>query len=255
MVLFDEAAHTYTNSETGKRYISATQLIALFKQDFNTKEVSERHAKKHGHTPAYWAALWAEKNDAGNRRGNAFHKAKEDLINGSGVVVFKNQIHFARNQEFFDPSDLAPGVYTELRLSNEAYGIAGTSDIVIVRASKVVTSIHQAEKIVDLDDHKTNEQIHVESYYFERSKQHKMMKYPLDHLMDCNLVHYNLQLSIYAYMLEMMGYTVGDLQITHYGHPNPITKKEPEPVVYPLGYMKKEVLMMFNYYRINKQAA
>jgi hypothetical protein len=254
MVIFDEATHTYTEPETSERYISATQLVGMFKQDFNTKEVSERHARKHGNTPEYWAALWKAKEAAGNKRGNAFHKARENYINGRGMVVYKNTVHFAQNQVFYDPENFAPGVYTEMLLWNDAFKVAGQSDIVIIRHSNIVEANNYRAKVADIDDHKTNEKIHEKSYYFEKTKQYKMMKYPLNHLMDCNLIHYQLQLSIYAYMLEMWGYEVGDVQFTHYGHPDPETGKEPPPKVYPLTYMKKEVLLMFNYHRLNKAA-
>jgi hypothetical protein len=197
MVVFDEEAHTYTEPETGKRYLSATQLVGLFKQEFDTKGISERYAKKHGGTPEYWVQVWEDKKNRACARGTAFHKAKEDYINGRGLVVFNKMVHFAQNQAFFEPDNFAPGVYTEMLLWNDAYELAGQSDIVIIRGSSVVNSIYQTTRIADLDDHKTNETIHETSYFNNYTKQYKMMKYPLDHLMDCSLVHYELQLSIW----------------------------------------------------------
>lgn len=34
------------------------------------------------------------------------------------------------------------------------------------------------------------------------TKRNAMMQYPLNNLMDCNYIHYTLQLSTYAWMLQ-----------------------------------------------------
>lgn len=256
MVTFDEQAHTYTSAK-GDKYISATQLIGLFKEHFDAAAVAVNYAKKHGQTPEYWLEKWDETRNTACDRGHEFHKAKEDYINGRGLVIFKEQIQFVQNQNFHSHDNLACGLYTELLLWNEAYQLAGQSDIVVIRQP---TAISRGSKLVaDLDDHKTNKRIDETSYFNLKTKQHKMMKYPLNHLQDCNLQHYELQLSIYAWMLEQWGYEVGTLQITHYPHPEEsigvggvVTVTQPKPVVYPLQYRKKEVLLMLNYHRMNK---
>ena len=56
---------------------------------------------------------------------------------------------------------------------------------------------------------------------------------PLQHLDDCNYIHYCLQISIYAWMLEQEGYVVRDLRFTHINKP------------YPVSYMKYEIENMF----------
>jgi len=43
------------------------------------------------------------------------------------------------------------------------------------------------------------------------------MKSPIGHLMDCNYIHYELQMSMYAWMLEQFGFTVRNIAFHHLG--------------------------------------
>lgn len=259
-VTFREEDHSYT-SHLGEKYISATTLTGKFKNKFdpyaiawNGKTLIENYVKKYGETEEYWLERWDQNRDEACERGTNFHKAKEDYINGRGVVVFKNEVKFVKNASFVLEStsnlaDLEDGLYTELLLWDDAWKLAGQSDIVVITTEGGV-------RYVDFDDHKTNKKIDTKSY---RNKQgdYKMMLSPLSHLMDCHLQHYELQMSIYAYMMERNGYVVRSLQFTHYGHEyfdellgGMVT---PDPVVYKLTYRKKEVLAMLNAHRKDEQ--
>ena len=50
--------------------------------------------------------------------------------------------------------------------------------------------------------YKTDEKIDKDSHFDLANKKKKCMKYPLSKLSDCNLTHYQLQLSLYAWMLQ-----------------------------------------------------
>lgn len=52
-----------------------------------------------------------------------------------------------------------------------------------------------------IQDYKTNKELKFESYR-KPSGKYTMMKEPLSHLMDCNISHYQLQLSLYQYMVR-----------------------------------------------------
>jgi len=71
--------------------------------------------------------------------------------------------------------------------------------------------------------HNTNKQIKTKGFKGQR------MKSPLSHLQDCNYVHYNLQISYYAWMMEQFGYTVRNLSFHHYNQ------------MYKLNYLKDEI--------------
>ena len=52
--------------------------------------------------------------------------------------------------------------------------------------------------------HNTNSKLEMKSYYDRNKKSNVMMKYPLNNVMDCNGMHYALQLSLYAWMIKQI---------------------------------------------------
>lgn len=91
--------------------------------------------------------------------------------------------------------------------------------------------------------HNTNNEITVSNKY-------QNMKYPVSHLEDCHLSHYNLQLSVYGWMLEQFGYTVKYMEFEHFdlvenGYGWDIIGNK----IYQVPYRKKEVVDMLNHYR------
>lgn len=246
MITFNEEQHKYTN-EKGTTYISATQLLGEFKQPFDAVAVAKRYAEKHGQTPEYWIAKWNEKRDKACARGTAFHKEQEEYTLGRGVEIAEGRPIVVQNQALImqatpDLFELPDGLYTELLMWHNGYQLAGQADKVLIETSAT-------RRYVDIDDYKTNERIDTESWK-SRVTGYKMMKPPVKHLMDCNFQHYELQISIYAFMLESAGFTPRNLQFTHHPHENPDDPfKDTEPVVYPLQYRKKEVLDMISHYR------
>ncbi len=232
---FDEASHSYTNMN-GEKYISATTIIGKYKQPFDSWKVATAYAKKNGETAAYWVDAWEKNKLAACAKGTAFHKKKEeDLMETNGVVRGNKVVQIVDISKFTEPninySRLPDGIYPELRLWDHYWHVAGTSDIVEVDG-----------EYFDMDDHKTNKKIDKESYIHPKEGR-KMMNYPLSGLMDCNLQHYELQLSLYAYMFEKLsGKKCRNLTITHY------TEEHPHGLVYPLKYRKLEVLAMLLHY-------
>lgn len=70
------------------------------------------------------------------------------------------------------------------------------------------------------------------------------MRYPLLAIMDCNLMHYTMQLSTYAYMLQRLNpeFNIKRLCIVHYDHDDNVTE-------YNLDYKKNEVELMLKDYK------
>lgn len=92
--------------------------------------------------------------------------------------------------------------------------------------------------------HNTNREIKKTSFYDKKSKKYTMMKYPLNNVMDCNLMHYTLQLSIYAWMLRQIDpqLVIKRLTIVHYDHNGNITP-------YSVDYLESDVKKMINDYK------
>lgn len=241
-VTFNEAAHEYKNQE-GSKYTSATTLISKFKQPFDTVAVSTAYARKHGNTPEYWQAKWADISAKACAKGTAFHKLKEDImLNSAAIIQEEKAIPVQKITSFTEPNIdyalLPDGVYPELLMWNHYWHIAGLADIVTIDGD-----------YFDIDDYKTNKKIDQASFKHPKTG-YKMMKYPLSHVMDCNFMHYSLQISLYAFMLEQLtGKQARNLCFHH--HPpqlhNPDLVTE-EGICYNVRYMKKEVLAMLYMY-------
>ena len=70
--------------------------------------------------------------------------------------------------------------------------------------------------------HNTNKEIKKTSFYNKSTRSYQMMKYPLGNLQDSNYWHYVLQLSTYAWMIQMMDprFKIKKLALIHYDHDN-----------------------------------
>lgn len=251
MIHFDPTTHAYFNL-WGDRYLSSTQLVSQFKAPFDSLPIATAYAAKHGNSPEYWIARWAEKRDFACDRGTAFHEQREQAILAMAqAAVYGERLHVVRDIKSARQKDGSPfpqalaslpdGLYCELLLWNDAARIAGTADLVAIE-----TDQRTGIRYIDIDDHKTNERIEVEGFY-SRATGRKMMLRPLDHLHDCNKQHYELQLSVYAWMLERAGFVVRRLGFTHYPQDENGAVGKRQPVKYPVDYLRREVEMMVEF--------
>ena len=97
-----------------------------------------------------------------------------------------------------------------------------------------------------------------------------MMLAPINHIQDCNLMHYALQLSIYMYIILKHNHSLqpGKLEIHHIlfeidstdenGYPIIATDAAGDPMIkevvpYELPYMKKEVNAIIKYLKLNSK--
>ena len=100
--------------------------------------------------------------------------------------------------------------------------------------------------------HNTNAKIDVKGFYSNFTKTTQKMKYPLTNIEDCNLWHYYLQLSTYAFMLQKINpdFNIKRLFIYHFDHDNNQT-------LYEVPYLKDDVKKMLIHFakqqKIEKQ--
>lgn len=252
-VVLEEENHIYRDSNDN-RYDSVTTILGHFKEKFDPYRIMPdggtligNYALKHGGTEQEWLDAWSNNKDRACIKGSAFHKIKEDLTNNA--AFFKHNLTDFPVQSFWsqtdrnpgiDYSQLADGAYTELTLFNRRHMIAGQADRVIKDGN-----------FVDIDDYKTNGKFDTVSFKPSRGS-YKMMKYPVNNIMDCHLGHYTLQLSCYGWMLEQFGLKVRNLRVLHYqildADEQKILNGESvehiEPSVYLLEYKKVEAERM-----------
>jgi len=146
---------------------------------------------------------------------------------GEKYPVIKYDKEYDNQSIHDDLWDLKEGCYPELLVWHEFenYCLMGQVDLAYIR--------EEAEhKFVSCDDFKTNAKLGSRESYW---KYHK----PFNKLSDSKLVKYNLQQSAYMYLMELAGYIVEDLAITHYKNYDPTTGR-----IYQFKYMRDEVKLM-----------
>jgi hypothetical protein len=232
-------------------YISVTQLLHTVVNEFNTDEESRGMAERHGHSHKYWKKKWKKITDDSLVIGDNLHKIQEefaltrgiDLVRGQEVRVYNYDLMAHRMG--YEYEYWPDGVYTEMMLWNHPNRLAGRADKVYLYTDL------EGVRVADIDDHKSNKRMRRTSWYDKDTGLYRMMKPPLDHLMDCELLRYTLQLSFYQFMLEAWGFKPGRRRILHY-EPLPDDMGEPgqrssRPTVYELDYLRDEVITLLKH--------
>ena len=272
MIKFQEEGHSYTNIDESDdfQWISVTTLLGNFKEKFDAIEVSKRcsakskDARYRGVDPSDIRAMWDKESKRATDLGSYYHNQRESdmlqfkTITRDGIElpiispVMDGNIKFAPSQKIDN------GLYPEHFVYLKSASVCGQADRVEV-----------VDHRLDVYDYKTNKEIKKRGYEFWDGTR-KMMLGPLKHLEDCEINHYALQLSTYMYIMLKHNYNLvpGKIQIHHIefenegmdknGYPITMVDAKGEPVLkginhIDLPYMKKEVLDMLKWLKINKK--
>lgn len=136
-----------------------------------------------------------------------------------------------------DLLDIEKGVFPEYMIYRKSddgkFKLAGQIDLLIKDGNDIY-----------IIDYKTNKKLDDKSFFDKRTKKCQMMKYPMNNIMDCNKMHYALQLSAYAWMLQKLNpkFVVKKLLLIHYDHQGNVTEHE-------LDYLKDDVERMCRFYK------
>ena len=137
----------------------------------------------------------------------------------------------------YTPLDLESAVYPEYlisRVSEDGHiRLAGQIDLLVKDGNDIY-----------IIDYKTNKELKMKSGYDPAAKKYAMMKFPLNNLMDCNFMHYTLQLSTYAWMIKKNNpqFNIKKLILVYFDHDGNVSTHEVE-------YLKNEVERMLSQYR------
>ena len=274
-VAFEDGSHTYWNVNDNEKYISVTTLIHRYTQPFledfwssykalekllpkdtwviekralvSSKKITEEMVESYGIDLNTFNKMkqdildeWDKKNRDSCERGTKIHAELEQSFYNSPKDISLNKYgiggKFECRKDYTD-LDLEHGVYPEYLVYRES------DDGVLRIAGQIDLLIKQGNDIF-LVDHKTNAKIDVKSGYDGLTRSNVMMKYPLNNLMDCNFIHYSLQLSTYAWMLQKINpdFVIKDLIINHYDH-------QGNNVLYHCDYLKRDVEKMLLHYK------
>jgi len=250
------------------------------KQHINTLYSNPMYAKLAERTKEDWT----NKTDRANKRGNKIHDYLEDSINesrGDAKATHNSLINplsvEGRNDDELviiktvhdldatNLKDTYPMIYDKLlfyikrgwtiiaekRIYSSHYMIAGMIDVLIVKGKKF--------RILDWKSNK--DEMMFESGYYKKIKQEDgsfirgtewirrddRMRVPLNNLQVCKGIIYSLQLSLYAYLMEMWGYVLDNtnnegLEICH-------IRPHRKPIMIKIKYHKQDIFNMLEHHR------
>lgn len=183
---------------------------------------------------------WQKKNLESCARGTKIHSELEQSFYKSGKNVSLQRFgiggKFECKKDYTD-LDLEYGVYPEYLIYKE------TQDGILRLAGQIDLIVKQGNEIT-ICDWKTNEKIDMKGGFDSSTKSTAKMLYPLNNLEDCNFIHYSLQLSTYAWILQQLNpnFIIKDLVLVHFDHKDNMT-------VYHCDYLKRDVEKMLVHYK------
>lgn len=244
-ITFNEAAHSYTD-EYNQRYTSVTTLIGKYHPQFNEAYWAKFKADQAGVSVDVIKQNWKDLRDFSCVKGTAEHKLLEDSINGAiipkayssdanlfkvATVTLAGKVFTNIDLDVLKESDLAkkyPEIFeylkgkilegyklhVEKRIYWAEYLVAGTIDCLLVKGKTFL-----------IVDWKTNkDELKFRSGYYKKvngvktdiwiDKKEYFFK-PISNVEYCKGNVYTLQLSLYAYLMELWGFTCVGLVLYH----------------------------------------
>lgn len=189
---------------------------------------------------------WAKTNAESCERGSKIHAELEGNYTskkacnmkkfglGGKFEVNTNDSLMKDNKELLD---IEKGVFPEYMVYRKSedgkFKLAGQIDLLIKDGNDIY-----------IIDYKTNKKLDDKSFFNTQTRKATMMKYPMNNIMDCNKMHYALQLSTYAWMLQKLNpnFVIKKLMLIHYDHQGNVTEHE-------LDYLKDDVERMCKFYK------
>lgn len=271
---YNDELHMYWDKVTKGKFISCTTLIHSYTQSFDgefwaayktfealllsdhfailkktllaTRKFNPVMIKKVGLDEEEFYNKKAEilkgyedgKNEACERGTKIHANFESSFYNGdlSQVKRFGLGGNFECKKDYYS-LDLDRGIYPE-------YLIGVTSSDGVLKVAGQIDCLIKDNNDIYIIDWKSNKEIRQKSFYDRSKKSSVRMKAPLSHLDDCNWNHYQMQLSLYAYLLQTVNpeFSIKGLKLVHIDHSDKITE-------YEVTYLKDEVIAMLKHYK------
>jgi hypothetical protein len=224
-IIFEPINHTY-HTKNGKELISVSKFIHHFGNPFDPDgSILIKCAKKEGISPEKLQEKWTKMKDDACIKGHLLHECAEHYVKHGRLKRGHKDNDIIRE---FRKIKFEGKLYSEVILFDEDLGICGTTDLISV--------VDEPKRIIDLRDFKTNKAIKKFSFG-------KYLKYPFNSLPDANFYHYTIQLGVYSFLLEKLGWWVRSREILWV---NPKTRKIE---IFPVQYERSLIKKALTYYK------
>lgn len=210
---YDKIGHIYTYN--GKQLQSVTEYLKKFYSKFELEIIAKTCGKKWGVEPQAIIDLWDSNKESASYFGSAIHACLEhyEKYEHLGEVISKvreenENYAFPKHpllkriiQEFININPIKGQVMTEVLITDVKNGLGGRADRIVI--------LDKEKKVCRIGDYKIN----VESDKIDKNL--KPLE-PFNTLPATKITKYQIQLSIYANMLQKAGWTVTGLDIYIY---------------------------------------
>ncbi|RTK92565.1 MAG: hypothetical protein EKK61_03965 [Rickettsiales bacterium] len=263
-ISFNEELHQYTD-EDKNIYTSVTTCIKDYEIPFDEKYWLNYKSNELGVSKSFLKKEWDSIRDNSCKLGTVEHKLLEDSVNNSTLNI--NSTYGQRKENLLQGlkkitivdietlknsplgkkypiilnyliNKLEEGfsIFVEKRIYVFEYLVAGTIDCLLIKGKEFIIA-----------DWKTNkDELKFKSGYYKKINgiksnqwvdKKEFFKAPLNTLPFCKGNVYSLQLSLYAYILELWGYKCIDLQLFH-------IKRDVSVTVYKINYLKQHCQLL-----------
>lgn len=185
--------------ESKYAFRSPTGILKDFYEEFDTIPQAQKYVKKH-RLNITWEQLvfaWEMLGHIAAEEGTLLHGYGESLFNNYGMsrpstkkTKFVEDLHSELTYDY----KLAK---TELLIYSTELRVAGQVDLLMKN--------HDSSKYFLFDYKFLREPLERKSYYNRFTRKYKMMAPPFHRLMDCNYIHYSIQMEIYRYLMGALG--------------------------------------------------
>ena len=225
-VILDNNTHVYTNTETGEKYTSVTTFIGAYKKKFDSDKWSKVVAKREGVSQKEILDKWSNITVTAQNRGTNVHLVMENYIKDKKIEKGFEELIDSFVKKTYGVLKDDSLVLSEELLYSHLHKLAGTADLIV-----------ENDNIFYVMDFKTNKKFNFINKYNEYFYE------PIDYLPQCEFTTYTIQLSIYAYMYELLtGKKCGGLKIFYLREFNDKTFWQEIPCT----YIKASVVDLFN---------
>lgn len=207
---FIEAGHKYVHlDKPDLKFTSVTSIIAKYKEKFDAEEVAKRvvakeDSKYYGMDWREVALEWSEYGAQCAANGTVLHAYGEEELNlhqfCDNLLEGKKNIKVPDNPKSKHAEAAVKFLFkngyklakTELLLYSEELAVAGQSDILL---KKLISGTNEYDYMIY--DWKFLSKPLAKKSFYTRKNGYKLMTGPFRHLMDCNWIHYSIQLALY----------------------------------------------------------
>lgn len=239
-VLFRERDHKYfINGQ--QAHISTTGLIHRYSSHFAKEHWAQKKATEYGVTRDEVVEAWDYMNLHAVTEGSILHDFNEALMGNKLKGYPEDKI-----REIFRGADAIRSSYMMMQEQAIQFHKDISGKLIPVRSELVIGDSewmlggmvdqlfwNEKDQEFQIWDWKTNTDLKTSSQY--------QMADPIEHLPDCELVHYYLQLTIYKRLIERnTNLKIGKMFIVWFNENNPSYK------IYPVKNVEEEVTLIIN---------